>query len=93
MSHFVGDAMQLRELCDRSLYRRRIDEIGEAGGGLFLDAIEATGGTIALKGANVAGKPGAGEEAGDLIERQGIICRARSRGVALVLSLVVGHCR
>lgn len=93
MSHFVGDAVQLRELCDRFHNRRRIDEIGEAGGSLFLDAIEATGGAVALKGSDVAGKPGVGKEVGGLVECQGIICRGLARCVVLVLSLVVGHCR
>jgi hypothetical protein len=69
MSHLVGDAMQLRELCDRFRNRRRIDEVGEAGSSFFLDAIESAGGAIALKGTDVARKAGVGEVAGGLLFR------------------------
>ncbi len=49
MSHFVGDPMKLSKLRDRTLDGIRIDEIGEPAHGLFLDAIETTGSTIALQ--------------------------------------------
>ena len=47
MTHFLGDRVQLRELFDGAFDGRGIDEIGEAGGGFFLDAIEACGGAVA----------------------------------------------
>ena len=93
VSHFVGQAVKLRKLLDRALDGSRIDEIGEPGRGLFLDAIETTGGAIALKCSNVAGESGLGKSQSSLFERKGIACRARSRCVAGAVSDFVGHCR
>jgi hypothetical protein len=46
-----------RELCNGALDGIRIDEIDEPAHGLFLDAIETTGGAIPLQRSNVPGKP------------------------------------
>ena len=48
MSNFVGYPMKLGKLRDGALDGIWIDEIGEPAHGLFLDAIETTGGAIAL---------------------------------------------
>ena len=95
MSHFVGQAVKLRELFDRAFDRNRIDEIGEAGRGLFLDAIEAAGGAVALKRSHVARQTGFVEEArhflqckGILLSRSAALCRARHVGVRRALSPV-----
>ena len=69
VSYFVGQAMKLRELFDRAFDRNRIDKIGEAGCRLLLDAIEAAGGAIALKGSNVSGEAGLIEEPRHLFQR------------------------
>ena len=61
--------MKLRELFDRAFYGNRIDKIGEAGRRLFLDAIEAAGGAVALKRPDVAGEPGFIEEARHVLQR------------------------
>ena len=58
VSHFVGEAVKLRELFDRASDRNRIDEIGETGCRLFLDAIETAGGAVALKRSDIAGEAG-----------------------------------
>jgi hypothetical protein len=63
VSHFVSEAVKLRELFDRAFDGNRIDEIRKAGRRLFLDAIEATGGAVALKGSHIAGKASFVEEA------------------------------
>ncbi|MGD0187703.1 MAG: hypothetical protein ABSC25_20975 [Roseiarcus sp.] len=68
MSHFVGKAMKLRELFDRAFDRNGIDEIGEAGRRLFLDAIEPAGGAVALKGSHVAGEAGFVEEPRNVVQ-------------------------
>jgi hypothetical protein len=68
-SHFVGQAMKLRELFDRAFHGNRIDEIGEAGCGLFLNAFEATGSAIALERPDVPGEAGFIEEARHVFKR------------------------
>ena len=93
MSHLVGDPVQLRELCDRLLNKFRIDKIGEAGDGLFLDAIELAGGAISLQRSDIAGEAGVGEPLGGLVEGERKPCRGRARYVGLMLSVFVGHCR
>ena len=69
VSHFVGEAVKLRELFDRAFDGNRIDEIGEAGRRLFLDAIEAAGGAVALKRSDIAGEAGFVEEARHVLQR------------------------
>jgi hypothetical protein len=93
MTHFVGDPMKLGKLCDGALDGIRIDEIGEAAHGLFLDAIETTGGAIALQESNVPGEPRIDKAQCGLVKREGIACRARSRCVARIVSDFVGHNR
>ena len=61
VSDFIGDPMKLGKLRDGTLDGIRIDEIGEPTHGLFLDAIETTGGAIALEGSDVAGEPRLGK--------------------------------
>lgn len=93
MSDLVGNAVQLRELRDRLLNGFGIDEIGKAGDGLFLDAIEAAGGAVSLQRSDIAGEAGLGKASGRLVEGEGIPCRGRARRVGLLLSLFVGHYR
>src|ERR1700730_13386469 len=93
MSDFVGDPMQLGKLRDGALDGIRIDEIGEPTHGLFLDAIETTGGAIALQRSDVAGEPRLDKAHSGLVKREGIACRARSRCVASIVSDFVGHSR
>ena len=95
VSHFVGQTVKLRELFDRAFDRNRIDEIGEAGRCLFLDAIEAAGGAVALKRSHVAGEAGFVEEArhvfqckGILLSRSAALGRAHRVGVRRALSAV-----
>jgi hypothetical protein len=85
--------MKLGKLRDGALDRIRIDEIGETAHGLFLDAIKPAGGAIALQGSNVSGEPRLDKAHSDLVEREGIACRGRSRCVAGIMSGFVGHCR
>ena len=54
-----------------TLDRSRINEIGEPRCRLFLDAFEASGGTIPLKRSHIAGEPGFVEEARHLFECKG----------------------
>jgi hypothetical protein len=53
----------LGELFDRAFDRNRVDEIGESGRGLFLDAIQAASCAIALQRPHVAGAASLVEEA------------------------------
>jgi hypothetical protein len=68
VSHFVGEAVKLRKLFDRTLHGNRIDEIGEAGCRLLLDAIEAAGGAVALKCSDVAREAGFVKEARHVLQ-------------------------
>jgi hypothetical protein len=92
MSDFVGDPVQLGKLRDGALDGIRIDEIGEPAHGLFLDAIETTGGAIALQGSDVPGEPRLNKAHNGLVKREGIACRTRPHCVSRIMSDFVGHC-
>jgi hypothetical protein len=92
VSRFVREAVKLRELFDRTFDGNRINEIGEAGRSLFLDAIEAAGGAVPLERSDIARKARLIEQARHVLQRQWKCCRGLPRCVGLIVSgLVVDH--